>query len=127
MNSRLVAANIARPDEIVMLSAHGDTPRQPTGTAPSPRVGAKALLPKIVTCAGVGVGPEVPSTWPVALSAWTDQYGNEFRVTAGSRAPAVSRGPAQLSVVALEPPTICQAATPVAPVQLGVSCVPPSA
>jgi hypothetical protein len=73
MNSRLAVANVVRPDAIVVVRAHGDTPMHPTGTAPRPRVGAKALVPKIVTCAGVGVAAEVPRTWPVALSAWTSQ------------------------------------------------------
>ena len=50
---------------MVVVSAHGEMPTHPTGTAPRPRVGANALLPKIVTCAGVAAAGEVPSTWPV--------------------------------------------------------------
>ena len=60
-------------NDTVVVTAHDAMPTQPTGTAASPRVGANALLPKIITCAGVGVAGEVPSSCPLTSSASTSQ------------------------------------------------------
>ena len=84
MNSRLVAANVVRPEEMVVVTAHEDMPMHATGTAPRPLRGANALLPKIITCAGVGVAAEVPSTCPLTSSASTSQSANAFLVTTGT-------------------------------------------
>ena len=126
MNSRLVVANVVRPEEMVVVTAHEDMPMHPTGTAPRPVRGANALLPKIITCAGVGVTGEVPRSWPLASSASTSQSANAFLLTTGTRAPAAMRGAAYVNEVGLEPPISCHEATPVAPVQLGVRFVVPS-
>ena len=90
---RLVVANVVRPEDTVVVTAHDEMAMQPTGTAARPRGGEGAVAEDHHVRRG-GRGRRGPEHLPVDVQRLDRPVGEQVWLTIGRWEPALMSGAA---------------------------------